>query len=267
MPTRILHVSDLHFGAQDALSDPAAEAALADLVTTLQPALVLASGDLTHRGTPAQHAEAARFLRGLGAPVLAVPGNHDLPHTVPARFTHPWREFDRNWGTTTPVFDADGLLVLGLNSVRPWHHQSGGLPGRQLDEAATRLAAARPGTLRVVAFHHQLANAPWRTRKRPLAHRSRVLAQLAEAGADLIAGGHVHQASVAERHEFEVLADGARGAVVATAPGFSRPRPGRRREPQGLLLYTAGATSLDVETYEWRGADFVASAARSFPRA
>ena len=51
--------------------------------------LVVASGDLTHRGRRDQHERAAAFLRALGPPVLAVPGNHDIPYTFPARFTRP----------------------------------------------------------------------------------------------------------------------------------------------------------------------------------
>jgi len=260
-------VSDLHFGARNAFPEPRSETALAELVASVRPALVIASGDLTHRGTAAQHHGAAAFLRGLDAPILAVPGNHDLPHTVPARFTHPWREFEREWQTTEPVFASPDLHVVGLNSVRPWHHQSGGLRDEQLDEAARRLATAAPGALRVVTFHHQLANAPWRTRKRPLARRSHVLARLAASGAELIVGGHVHQVSVAERHEFAVLPGEARSVVVATAPGFSRPRPGRLGEAQGLLVYTVDPASLAVATYVRRDEGWTATATRTFPRA
>jgi 3',5'-cyclic AMP phosphodiesterase CpdA len=263
--TRILHVSDLHFGARNAPFEEAG-AALAELVSRVEPALVIASGDLTNRGTGREHDDAARFLHGLDAPLLVVPGNHDIPYAFPARFTHPWREFDLQWQTTEPVFAGDGVHAVGLNSVRPWHHQSGGLREAQLDEAATRLAAAAPGALRVVALHHQLVNAPWRTRKRPLAHRSHALSRLAAAGAELIVGGHVHQASIAERHEFEVLADGTRGAVVTTAPGLNRPRPGRSGEAQGLLVYTAEPHSLTVETYIWRAGAWAPVGSRSFPR-
>jgi len=68
----------------------------------------VASGDLTHRGRREQHERAARFLVSLGAPVLAVPGNHDLPYTFPARFTSPWAEFERQWQTTEPTYSSDG---------------------------------------------------------------------------------------------------------------------------------------------------------------
>ena len=69
--------------------DPEVEEALSSLVRRIGPGVIVASGDLTHRGRRKQHERAARFLTSLGAPVLAVPGNHDLPYTFPARFTGP----------------------------------------------------------------------------------------------------------------------------------------------------------------------------------
>src|SRR5215470_19032732 len=108
MLTRILHVSDLHFGARD---DPILEQGLASLIEDVGPELVIASGDLTNRGRRDQHERAAAFLRGLGPPVVAVPGNHDIPYTFPARFTKPWAEFERLWETTRPVY-ASGAVCL-----------------------------------------------------------------------------------------------------------------------------------------------------------
>lgn len=266
MSTRVLHVSDLHFGARKALHEPELERALAGLVERVDPALVLASGDLTHRGRRAEHEAAARFLRGLGPPLLVVPGNHDIPFLPPARFTHTWREFEREWQSTEPVFATEALHVVGLNSVRPWRHQSGGIRDGQLDEAAARLGRAHDGALRVVALHHQLVGAPWRTRKKPVARRSHVLARLVDSGAELIVGGHTHQGTVCERHEFEVVSGATRGVVVATAPGCGRPRPHRRGEARGVLVYSADERRLRVETYIWRDDGWGLTALRVFPR-
>ncbi len=248
--------------------DPEVEAALAALVARLQPELVVASGDLTHRGRPEEHDRAHRFLVSLGPPVLAVPGNHDLPYSFPARFTSPWRQFERVWGTTQPTHVSPTLHVVGLNSARPYRHQGGALPDDQLRAAAARLGEAADGAYRVAVLHHHLTAAPWRAaRKRPLAHRDRVLRTLAGAGAELILGGHIHQAAVAERREFEVVDDvAAHATVLAIAPGFGQPRPNRTGEARGLQVHEVGDDALTVSTYLWRERDWALTAKRRFPR-
>ena len=92
------------------------------------------------------------------------------------------------------------------------------------------------------------------------------LAALADAGADLVVGGHIHQASVAERHEFTVVDGGARPLVVATAPGFGRPRPHRTGEAQGLNVIRWDDVEVSVETRIWDRVGFVATGRRQFPR-
>jgi 3',5'-cyclic AMP phosphodiesterase CpdA len=263
---RVLHVSDLHIGAREAPDEPEIEGATGELVARIEPALIVATGDLTHRGRRADHEAAARFLRSLGPQLLVVPGNHDIPSWPPARFSRTWDEFNRTWQTTEPVHTDPELVVVGLNSVRPYRYQSGAIPDAQLAAAATHLQAAEPGALRIVAFHHQLIGAPWRTRKKPVARRSHVLARLVDGGAELIVGGHTHQGAVAERHEFEVADGGLRGAVIVTAPGFGRPRPHRLGEARGVLVYSADERQIRVETYIWREVDWVLTGLRVFPR-
>jgi 3',5'-cyclic AMP phosphodiesterase CpdA len=243
------------------------EESLGALVRRLGPELVVASGDLTHRGRREQHERAARFLGSLGAPVLAVPGNHDLPYTFPARFTSPWLEFERQWQTTEPTYSADGLHVVGLNSARPYRHQGGALRASQLHDAAERLQAAPEHAYRVAVLHHHMLGAPWRaSRKRPVSRRNHVLRSLVAAGADLILAGHIHQAAVSERHEFEVVEGDVRAAVVSIAPGLGQPRPSRLGEARGLQLYEAGARTVTVQTYIWRGGDWGLTAQRVFAR-
>jgi len=261
---RILHVSDLHTGAG---TDSTVEDALAGLVERVVPELIVASGDLTNRGRRDQHERAHRFLGSLGPPVLAVPGNHDLPYTFPARFTRPWAEFDRLWGTTEPTHASPTLQVVGLNSARPYRHQGGALGEDQLRDAAARLGAAADGAYRVVVLHHHLLGAPWRAaRKRPVSHRNHVLHELVAARADLILAGHIHQAAVSERHEFEVVDGDVRAAVVSIAPGLGRPRPSRLGEARGLHVYEVGERTLTVATHIWRGGDWGLTARRVFPR-
>ena len=266
MSSCILHVSDLHFGAGSGLDDSALEQGIRALIGRIEPELVVVSGDLTHHGRPAEHEVAARYLKALEAPLLVIPGNHDIPPFSPGRITHPWREFKRHWQTTDASYSSPSFEVVGLNSVNPWGYQRGRVASAELDRAASQLDRAQPGALRVVAIHHQLAGAPWRLRKLPLARRSHVLTRLADAGADLIAGGHIHQATAFDRREFEVLDRGARSCVLVTAPGLGRPRPGRRYEVRGVLVHSAVEHTLTVETHIWQDDDWQLAGTRSFPR-
>ncbi len=259
-------MSDLHFGARNGLEDPALEHALAELVKHIEPEVVVASGDLTHRGRRAEHDAAAAYLRGLGAPLIVIPGNHDIPLLPPARFVRPWREFEQQWATTTPVHSSPRLEVVGLNSIRIWAHQGGAVPAAQVEAAAARLGRAAPGALRVVTLHHHLTGAPWRSRKLPVARRSRLLETLAGAGAELILSGHIHQGAVAERSEFEVIDGDAHTCVLATAPGLGRPRARRRNEARGVLVHSADERQITVETYVWRAEAWVRTGTRAFPR-
>jgi 3',5'-cyclic AMP phosphodiesterase CpdA len=263
--TRVLHLSDLHFGRND---KPESIEALAALIEQVQPELVIASGDLTHRGLRGQHEKAAAFLRGLGLPLVVIPGNHDIPYTFPKRFTRTWSEFERIWETTEPFYRSDSVVVAGLNSVRPWRHQSGRLRDDQVRRAQELLADGAPdGAYRIVTLHHHLLGAPWRSRKKPVAKRNRVLAGLVEAGADLILAGHIHQSTVAERREFELASpQGEHAVVVSIAPGFGQPRPNRRGEARGLHVYDIGADRLRILTYIWREDGWALTAVRTVPR-
>jgi 3',5'-cyclic AMP phosphodiesterase CpdA len=263
--TRTLHVSDLHAGRRET---PGLGSALAALAADVEPELVIVTGDLSHRGRRAQLEQARALLTEAGRPLLVVPGNHDIPYSLPGRFTRPWREFERAFGSTDPSYLSETLVVCGLNSVQPWRHQGGALSERRLQRVVEAFAQAPAGALRLVALHHHLAGAPWRaSRKFPLRHRTRVLATLAAAGTDLVLGGHIHQCTVTARLEFEVLEPGSPEAVVlATAPGLGRPRPHRPGEAQGALVYEWDAERLLVLTYVFDQGRFRPSARREFPR-
>jgi 3',5'-cyclic AMP phosphodiesterase CpdA len=262
-PLRLLQVSDLHAGTRE---EPEVEDDLRTLVRETEPELVIASGDLAHRNTREQHERAASLLRSLERPLLVIPGNHDIPRWPPWRFTRTFAEFRRQWPETEPVYRSERLAVCGLNSVRPWKQQGGALRRGQLDQVARVLADAAPGAFRVVALHHHLLGAPWRSRKRTIANRSSVLGALVDAGAELIVSGHVHQGAAAERREFEVVAGPVHGTTVVTAPGLGQPRPRRRGEARGLHLFEADEQALRVLTYAWTDGGWAQIADRRFPR-
>jgi 3',5'-cyclic AMP phosphodiesterase CpdA len=264
VPSRILHISDLHVGSRE---ESPIHRALAPLIERIDPELVIASGDLTHRGRRDQHEGAARFLRDLGRPLLVIPGNHDIPSWASlGRFTRTFDEFERQWQRTEPVYQSEHVLAVGLNSVRPYRHQSGALAERQLQWVRDEMARAPEGALRVVVLHHHLLGAPWRTWKPPLSRRTRVLARLVDAGAELVLAGHVHQSAVSERREFEVVHGGEHAVTVALAPGLGQPRPQRRGEARGFHVFESEPSALRVTTFVWQDDDWALIGERRFPR-
>ena len=71
----VLQISDPHFGTEQ----PPVVEALVALARQQRPDLLVLTGDITQRARPAQFQAARAFMDRLGAPVLAVPGNHDIP--------------------------------------------------------------------------------------------------------------------------------------------------------------------------------------------
>ena len=228
----------------------------------------MVTGDLTHRGRPAELAQARELLESLGLPLLAIPGNHDIPYVFPKRFTRTREAWERVFTTAQPVYVSDRLAIVGMNSVRPWRQQGGALESSQLDGIAPKLERAQVGALRTVALHHHLAAPPWRAaRKHPVRRRELVLEKLASAGVELVLSGHVHQAAVSERREFEVVERDRRGSLVlATAAGFGRPRPQRRGEAIGFNLYDSNPATISVATWCWTGETFAEIGKRTFQR-
>ncbi len=260
-----IHISDLHRGARPAA---ALDDALVALCHELEPELVIASGDLANRGRVSELEQAKALLDRLPVPALAVPGNHDIPYSLPARVARPWDRFVSVFGTTDPVVRTPHAVACGLNSARPWRHQGGRLTSARLATVASLLASAPDDALRIVVCHHHLAGAPWRaSRKFPLKHRDRALRAFATAGAELVLGGHIHQSTAVERRAFEALENDVGGSLVlSTAPGFGRPRPHRLGEANGLHVVRWTAKEMHVETRIWRDGAFAPTAEVTAPR-
>ena len=140
--TRILHFSDTHFGTE---RKAVVEAAL-DLAAAQAPDLVVLSGDITQRARRRQFAAARAFIERLSLPVLAVPGNHDIPlFNVFARALNPYGNYKRALGAVLePVFENPGLLAIGVNTTRPRRRKDGEISEAQIARAQ-RLRQARPG--------------------------------------------------------------------------------------------------------------------------
>lgn len=191
----ILHLSDTHFGTER----PAVAAALTRLVHREQPDIAVLSGDVTQRARRAQFAAARRFLDALAVPVtLTLPGNHDIPlDNVGARLLHPYRRYEEVFpGPLSRAHHGPGELILMLNSTRWYRHVHGTLAREQIDWSCQQLRSVPAGHLKLVVTHHPVF-VPRASEEHNLlrGYRDAVTAW-ADAGADLILGGHIHLPSI-----------------------------------------------------------------------
>lgn len=117
----LLHISDTHFGTEQ----PPVVEALVALAAQQRPDVVVLSGDITQRARPAQFRAAKACVERLGAPVLAIPGNHDIALLdLWARLTRPYARFSAVFGTDLePVHASPDWLVVGVNTTRARRHR------------------------------------------------------------------------------------------------------------------------------------------------
>src|SRR6476646_7851964 len=155
--TRIVHLSDLHFGAHDERLVEAVDWE----VDRLKADLVVISGDFTQRAKTEQFREACKFLEGLrdrGHELLGVPGNHDVPlYDVLRRFLSPLARYRRFIDDTLcPFIELPGVAVLGINTARSMTFKDGRINRDQVDFIRETFSRTSAETMRVLVTHHPL---------------------------------------------------------------------------------------------------------------
>lgn len=238
--TRIIHIADLHFGAED----PRLTESLVEAIDRHKPDVVVAAGDFTQYGRRREFAAARDFLDRLEAPVVASPGNHDVPYAnMVSRLMSPWARFNRHLhGRVEPRYADECLAMETFETARGMQLQLDWSLGRarpdQAREVAQRLNNAVPENgVRVVVCHHPLI-APGGPKGRA---RTRYGAEAAgvflEGGADLVLTGHLHTAFAIPDGR-----DGHRCWFVGVSTALSHRT---REEPAGYnLIEIEGAEGL-----------------------
>ncbi len=187
----LLHLSDPHFGTER----PEVVDALLRLTDTHRPELVVLSGDITQRARRSQFRAAREFVDRLNTPsTLVIPGNHDIPlFNIAARLFWPYANYLREFASVSGVHDSSRLRVIALNTTRPSRHKNGVLSPDQVDHVVEQLRLARPGQLRIVVVHQPIAvERPQDAHDRLRGPVHEAMQRWAEAGADLVLGGHIH---------------------------------------------------------------------------
>ena len=258
---RLIHLSDLHFGAHD---DRLVEA-VERRIDEDRPDLVVISGDFTQRARTEQFQEACRFLdrlREAGHEVLGVPGNHDVPlYDVLRRFLSPLTRYRRYVDETLcPLHEIEGAMVLGINTARSFTFKDGRVSHEQIDYIRQTFERSDRSAMRVLVTHHPLFAHQVGEDVTPAAGRSELaLDAIGDAGVELLLAGHNHHASV---HDARDLVTRAGSALVVQAGTATSVRV--REQPQSFNRIDIAGSEVTITVLVWSGNAFVAEDCKTY---
>ena len=269
-PVTLVHVSDPHFGRD---CDLAMVDAVERIVPTLDPSAVVVSGDLTQRARHGEFQAARRFLEQLSksAPVLTLPGNHDVqwfesPFWILGR-KRLYVKYRRWFGEElTPTLVIPGAIIATMltsygvcfPSMTPNLNDmavKGHLPPGEVERVARLFADAPADLARVVVVHHNVLRgnisgrmglSRWRTAQE----------RLLQLAPDLILYGHDHEEAAAQL--------GDRVAVSAAGTLTHRMRGGK---PSVFNVVRIDDRTVTIQHWRWQGAAFAPSDRFVFARA
>ena len=253
---RIAHISDLHFGKED----PEVVVGLMEDLRQRRADLVLVSGDLTQRALRLEFVAAGEYLRNLGIPWMAVPGNHDLPLHA-RRVLRPFGDYRRHiHPDLMPRYMDDDVAVLGLTTASPLIWTQGFVTPRML--RVLRAWAAEAGDrLRIVIAHHPFSRPD--EGGHPLVVNWRAAVRTMEmSGVDIVLTGHHHISGRSESRAYAV--DGPRRLVVVGAGTSTSVRQRGELNSYNLLHYNGHRVY--VERRLWHEDRFVSAGLQRFTR-
>jgi 3',5'-cyclic AMP phosphodiesterase CpdA len=254
---RIAQLSDLHFGRHDPKVVDGAEAWLKEQ----QPDLVIISGDFTQRARIEQFKMASAWLnrlRSAGWPVLAVPGNHDVPlYDLATRFAAPLHRYKRYIDNDLcPWFENDEVAVLGINTARSLTFKDGRINRDQMRLIRERFAAVPPDRTRILVTHHPLFSMPigeGNELNEAVGRHDDAVAAVCEAGVHIALAGHFHRTYAGAARK---MVERAGGALVIQAGTATSTRL-RNNELQSFnWIHAHRNNDIELQVIAWDGSGF-----------
>ena len=254
----LVHLSDLHFGRiEHRVLQP-----LIDKVKTLQPHLVVVSGDLTQRAKPEQFREARAFLDALPGRKLVVPGNHDVPlYNLFQRFFQPLDKFQRFISQDLePVYVDEEIAVVGINTARSAVFKGGRINEEQLDHARAILCNLSERLTKIIVTHHPFDLPPDHEDHHLVGRAAKAMEMFARCGADLLLAGHLHTSHAGDTTARYKIADFSALVVQAGTATSTR----GRGEQNSFNVLRVAPKQVEIERLAWNGRDFAIASTERF---
>ena len=240
-----VQISDSHIGfKKEANPDVSGtlERAVAEInAMPQQPDFVIHTGDITHLSKPAEFDTAKQILGKLRAPLMAIPGEHDVIGDGAALYAQMFGHKGATDGWYS--FDRGGAHFVALVNVFNFE-TVGKLGAKQIAWVEKDLANVKSSTPIVVLGHVPLyALFPawgWTTED-----GAQVLAMLARFSNVTVLNGHIHQVVTNTEGNMH-FATAAATAYPQAAPGAPGAGPGPKLVPPDQLLHVLGYRSVSV---------------------
>ncbi|HMA02284.1 MAG: metallophosphoesterase family protein [Gemmatimonas sp.] len=272
--TRVLHVSDLHFGPP---AVPAQLDKIAEMISTRRFDVVAVSGDLSQRARPGEFQAARQLLRDAAkvSQIIVVPGNHDVkwwraPLGVGSRASAIANYAKYITTDFEPVLTVPGVTFVGINTAQgvvpgtiTWNPRDVGVVGNmssaQIAEARTKFDATPQGNHRVIVMHHNPLRGEISNRY-GLSRPARAAKAFADLRIDLVLCGHDHQEAVYHIEHTQY------GTIVCTAGTVSDRTRGQR--PSAINIVSLSPEGIEVEPQIWSvdAQNFLPGPVKRFPR-
>lgn len=233
----VAHISDLHVRRRGMplphlphVAGPLRRTLKAIHALEPRPTCIIATGDLTEKGTHPEYRRLRELLKGFDIPLYLLPGNHDRREPLRAVFHD--HEYLHGHEAVLYTIESPLVRIVALDSSEPLH-RGGYLSIDRLAWLHERLKE-RPQTPTILAMHHPpfpthvgaFDTQPFRGRER-LAELVREHRQVRR-----IICGHVHQTM------WQPWSGAVAVSAPSTAPTFVlHPRGTMRWEWGGFLLH------------------------------
>lgn len=255
MTVQLVHLGDLHFGG---VADIRQIEALEAMLPDLRPDAVVIAGDMSQRARHGEFQRARAFARVAAqtAPVLAIPGNHDVQWWwrpfIPfgkERLYAKYRSYFGDDVTPTITIPGGAVIASALTSHGvAWGSLTtrvrdiavkGHLPKSEFLRVQRLFAETAAGLARVLVVHHNVLRGEI-SHRMGLARWRQAQRRILESGADVVLCAHDHEEGA------EVL--GGKVVVSTTGTLSTRSRGGR---PSCFNFVTIEPTAVHITFFRW----------------
>jgi 3',5'-cyclic-AMP phosphodiesterase len=249
-----VQISDSHIGFHQA-ANPDVSGTLrmaVDAINALpaQPAFVVHTGDITHLSIATQFDDARAILSQLRAPLIALPGEHDVLGNDFKTYLGTFRIPESTAGGWAS-WDTGGIHYVALINVFSFE-KMGLLGSEQLDWLAKDLAAVA-ASVPVVVFTHVPLYALYPQWGWTTEDGSKALALLQKFDRVTVLNGHIHQ--IVTHKEGNIRFASADATAYPQPKPGAAPKPGPVTLPRDALLRAIGYRTVEIDDRDVRFED------------